>query len=332
MKAQSGKTPVTIVTGFLGAGKTTLINHILSADHGHKIAVIVNEFGKIGIDGDLIIKDENSILELSNGCLCCTIIGDLTQIIVNLQKSGKDFDYLLIETTGIANPAPVAEVFYFDPRINNQYFVDGIVTVVDTINLEMDLEDNEECYKQIAYADMFIFNKVDIAKVEQIKKTKQLVNLVNPISNVLEASHGQVDVAKILNLGSQKNKQLELNENTHTHDHDHRHGHKHNSPIESESIVLEGEMEQGTLRYWLSTLIFDRSDFIYRMKGIINVAGSDEKLVFQSVHRLFEDGRGGKWQTGEKRLNKIVFIGEKLDRQELLDGLTSCLVKTNEQQ
>lgn len=325
MKSQQGKTPVTIVTGFLGSGKTTLINHILSSDHGYKIAVIVNEFGEIGIDGDLIVKDEDSILELSNGCLCCAMIGDLTKIVLDLKKNDKDFDYLLIETTGIANPAPVAEVFYFDHRISSEFYVDGIITVVDPINIEIDIEDNEECYKQIAYADMFIFNKSDIATDEQKSKAKSLVKLVNPITRFSDAEHGKVDIAKILGIGSRQNKEISL-DNKHEEEHHEGVHHHHSSPVDSESIVLKGAMNQGKLRYWLSTLIFDRADFIYRMKGIINVSGSDEKLIFQSVHRLFEDGLGGKWQESEERINKIVFIGENLDRNELIEGMTSCLV------
>ncbi|MCM8538410.1 MAG: GTP-binding protein [Lentisphaeraceae bacterium] len=323
MKTQSGKTPVSIITGFLGSGKTTLVNHILTANHGFKIAVIVNEFGEIGIDGDLIVKDENSILELSNGCLCCAIIGDLTQIVVDLEKSGKDFDYLLIETTGIANPAPVAEVFYFDPRINSKYFVDGIVTVVDPINLEIDIEDNEECYKQIAFADLFILNKADIVNGSQLEKSKALLKLVNPVTPYISAEYGKVPIENILQLGSKPN--ANILENHHEEHDDHDHKHHHSTPVESESIIIEGAMNQGKLRYWLSTLIFDRSDLIYRMKGIVNISGCDEKLIFQSVHRLFEDGNGGAWTKDEVRQTKIVFIGEKLDREELLEGLHSCL-------
>ncbi|NQZ59683.1 MAG: GTP-binding protein, partial [Lentisphaeraceae bacterium] len=154
MKKQDNKIPVTIVSGFLGAGKTTLLNHILTAEHGHRIAVVVNELGEIGIDGDLIVKDQDSVLELANGCLCCTVKGDLTRIVLDLIKQQGKFDHLLIETTGIADPAPVAEVFYFDPLINDRFYVDGLITMVDCVNLEKQLDTNQVCYRQISFADL----------------------------------------------------------------------------------------------------------------------------------------------------------------------------------
>jgi G3E family GTPase len=323
MRKQQDKFPVTIITGFLGAGKTTLLNHILTVEHGHRIAVIINEFGEIGIDGDLVVKDEGSVLELANGCLCCTVKGDLTKIILDLLKKQDSFDHIIIETTGIANPAPVAEVFYFDPLINSKFYVDGIVTVIDAVNVEKHLEDNDECYKQIAFADLILMNKVDLVDEDELTKTKEITTLVNPLAKAIDCSHANVDINEILNLSSFHEKPIQSSQ---SHESDKHHGHNHKSPIESLSLEVPGAVNQATFRYWLSTLIFDKSDIIYRMKGIINVADRKEKLIFQSVHRLFEDKLGPEWQADEERKSKIVFIGEKLNRQELIDGFNSCLV------
>ena len=321
MKLQKGKIPVTILTGFLGSGKTTLLNNILTEEHGRKIAVIINEFGEIGIDGDLVIKDEDSVLELANGCLCCTVKGDLTKIVIDLIKSGRKFEHLMIETTGIANPAPVAEVFYFDPLINNKFFVNGIVTLVDSVNVDKHLDDNDECYKQIAFADLLLINKTDLVDEDRLKDIYKIVRLVNPMARQIPCSKALVDISLILNVESLHERMLKEDpEEVH-----HEHGHEHNSPIESLSISLSGAFNQAQLRYWLSTLLFDRSDTIYRMKGIIHVAGREEKLIFQSVHRLFEDAIGEKWQEGEEKVSKIVFIGENLDKEELRNGFNSCL-------
>ncbi len=322
MKAQSGKIPVTILTGFLGAGKTTLLNYILTAEHGHKIAVIINEFGEIGIDGDLVVKDENSVLELSNGCLCCTVKGDLTKIVLDLIKTKKDFEHLIIETTGIANPAPVAEVFYFDPFINPKFYVNGIVTLIDAVNVDKHLDDNDECYKQIAFADMILVNKIDLVDETRLEKLQKIINLVNPMAPQIRCRNGIVDISKILHIESLHEKLLN-EENFSEHDNSkeaHHHGHSHQSPITSLSISVKGKINQAKLRYWLGTLLFDRSDTIYRMKGIINVADRKEKLIFQSVHRLFEDKIGQAWRENEERISKIVFIGVNLNKQELRDG------------
>ena len=357
MKSQEGRIPVTILTGFLGSGKTTLLNNILTEEHGHKIAVIINEFGKIGIDGDLVVKDEDSVLELANGCLCCTVKGDLTKIVEDLIESGQEFEHLMIETTGIANPAPVAEVFHFDPRIKNKFYMNGIVTLVDSVNVDKHLDDNDECYKQIAFADLLLINKIDKVDEARLNDIKKIVQLVNPMAEQIRCSHAQIDISKILNVVSLHEKMMrdehrEINEHdhehhghehhhhghdhhhghehSHEHDHDHdsdvQHGHAHNSPIESLSISLPGEFNQAELRYWLGTLLFDRSDTIYRMKGIINVQGRNEKLIFQSVHRLFEDAVGDPWKDDEERRSKIVFIGEKLDGKELKEGFSACLI------
>ncbi|MCM8525303.1 MAG: GTP-binding protein [Lentisphaeraceae bacterium] len=347
MKLQKGKIPVTILTGFLGSGKTTLLNNILTEEHGHKIAVIINEFGEIGIDGDLVVKDEDSVLELANGCLCCTVKGDLTKIVQNLIESGQTFEHLMIETTGIANPAPVAEVFYFDPHIKNSFYVNGIITLVDSVNVDKHLDDNDECYKQIAFADLLLINKVDKVDEARLEDIKKIVTLVNPMAEQIRCSQAKIDISKILNVVSLHEKMLHdehiENEGAHTehhshnhehshehehqhdHDHEHSHGHEHDSPIVSVSVASKGEFNQAKLRYWIGTLLFDRSDTIYRMKGIINISGREEKLIFQSVHRLFEDAVGEKWESGEEKVSKIVFIGEGLDEKELHEGFLSNL-------
>jgi G3E family GTPase len=209
------------------------------------------------------------------------------------------------------------------------FYVDGIVTVVDPINLERHLESSDECYKQIAFADLFILNKTDIAEENQLKQTQSLISHINPITKTIKAIRCEVNPKNILNLGAKTHTAKLLNcedsNKAHEHHDNHQHGHEHNSPVHSISIQMDGEMDQAQLRYWISTLIFDRSDVIYRMKGIINVKGRDDKLVFQSVHRLFEDHLGGPWKANEKRNNRIVFIGEKLDKAELEEGLKSCL-------
>lgn len=326
MKVQEGKIPATIITGFLGSGKTTLLNNILTEKHGHKIAVIINEFGEIGIDGDLVVKDDDSILELNNGCLCCAVKNDLTKIILDLTKKGREFEHLIIETTGIANPAPVAEVFYLDPLINNKFYVNGIVTLVDAVNVDKHLDDNEECYKQIAFADLLLINKTDKVDEARLRDIKKIVKLVNPMAKQISCSQAKVDLTNILNVESLHDKLMsedfEQQEPSH-----HHHGHEHDSPIVSLSLSIPGKINQAKLRYWLGTLLFDKSDTVYRMKGIINVADRQEKLIFQSVHRLFEDQIGPEWKDDEKRISKIVFIGENLDKQELTKGFLATIEK-----
>ena len=273
MRRQDKKIPVTVLTGFLGAGKTTLLNKLVESSD-KKLALIINEFGELGIDGDLVCEAEDQVLELNNGCLCCTVQGDLTKILLKLHGSEKEFDQVVIETTGLANPAPVAELIYFDPLINSKYFVDGVITVFDALNADYVL-DTPEGVQQIVYADKILVSKTDC--VDGFDET--ILAGINPLAIIEKSSYGEVASLKgLLSLGGFNVDGLSL-ENT---------GHRH-SHMQSISFEQEGVLNNARFRQWVGSVLFDMSDVVYRMKGIVNLSGTEGSTIFQSVHRLFED-------------------------------------------
>ncbi len=473
------KIPVTVLTGFLGAGKTTLLNRILTEQHGLKIAVIENEFGEIGVDNELVIGADEEIFEMNNGCICCTVRGDLIRILGNLMKRKDKLDYILIETTGMANPAPVAQTFFVDDELQEQYEIDGIVTVVDTKHVILHLDNSDECKKQIAFADVILLNKTDLVTAQDLYKLEQRIKTINPLAKIHCTQNCNIEIASILNIRAfnldekieinpeflteelpfeyacayelnEQEYQISVHEHdahehhqehnhtheehkhehqahTHKHHHDHEinsmevlllkiddideeslhkakkiatvkfadiadkqkpnsfvhntgvldelqlneaenlfrlkvkkagkyilftefgheeihlhlrqnntflkpiwkkefaHSHTHDEDVSSVGIILDGSLDEYKFQTWLNRLLQFKGQDIFRMKGIVNIKGEENRFVFQGIHMLFDGKPDRAWKKGEDRSNKIVFIGKNLNREELVGGVESCL-------
>ncbi|KAG7660265.1 P-loop containing nucleoside triphosphate hydrolase [Arabidopsis suecica] len=355
--------PATIITGFLGSGKTTLLNHILTRDHGKRIAVIENEFGEVDIDGSLVASKSigaEDIVMLNNGCLCCTVRGDLVRMIGELvnTKKGK-FDHIVIETTGLANPAPIIQTFYAEEEIFNDVKLDGVVTLVDAKHARLHLDEVKpegvvnEAVEQIAYADRIIVNKTDLVGEAELGSVVQRIKTINSMAQMTRTKYGNVDLDYVLGIGGFDLERIgsSVNEDDkgdhHDHDHDHHHDHNHDHDhhhhdehdhhhhshdhthdpgVSSVSIVCEGSLDLEKANMWLGTLLMERSEDIYRMKGLLSVHTMEERFVFQGVHDIFQGSPDRLWGREEERVNKIVFIGKNLNREELEKGFKACLI------
>ena len=323
------RVPVTVVTGFLGSGKTTLVNFILSENHGKRIAVIENEFGEIGIDDALVIDAEEEIFEMNNGCICCTVRGDLIRILGTLMKRRDKFDYILVETTGLADPAPVAQTFFVDEEIRTQLRLDAIVTVVDAKHLAIHLfEEKEEgieneALEQLAFADRVLINKVDLVNEEELLLVEKQIRSINAGASLVRTQMSKVDLDWVLNARAfELSRVLEvdpqfLEESEHMHD----------QSITSVGIEVDGLVDLEKINDWLGWLLREKGTEIFRMKGILNINGSENRFVFQGVHMLFDGQPDRAWRTDETRVNKMIFIGRNLDRDDLNSRFRACLVK-----
>jgi G3E family GTPase len=313
--------PVTVLTGYLGAGKTTLLNRILTHEHGKKVAVIVNEFGEVGIDNQLVIDADEEIFEMNNGCICCTVRGDLIRIIGNLMRRRDQFDHLVIETTGLADPAPVIQTFFVDEEIKAQLDLDAVVTVVDTKHI-WEHWDSDEAQEQIAFADVILLNKTDLVSPEQLEQLEQKIREMNALVKLFYTQQCDVSMDAILGVKAfDLERALEidpqfLGEDTHEHD----------ESVFSFAIAEPGELDLNKLNTWVSELLQNQGPNIFRMKGILNIAGEDRRFVFQGVHMIFEGAPDRPWKPGETRKNELVFIGRDLQEEKLRADFTACLV------
>ena len=324
--------PVTVLTGFLGSGKTTLLNHILSStEHNMKFAVIENEFGDIGIDENIIVESsEESIIEVMNGCICCTVRGDLTELLDDMYGKIKDFDGVLIETTGLADPAPVAQTFFVDERVTDRYKLDGIITVVDAKHIIPRIEEEKpegvenEAVEQLAFADRILLNKIDLVSEDEIKEVERKIKSINGSAPILHTENSLIEPKELINIGSfDLEKTLEMDPEFLDTDAEH----EHDQRVTSMSSKFEGELNVNKLERWIGNLMQTKAEDLFRYKGVLAVKGMDQKFVFQGVHMLFGGSFSeeiGLWKEDEKRECRFVFIGRNLDHEELEKGLMDC--------
>ena len=348
----SEKIPVTVLTGYLGAGKTTLLNRILSENHGKKYAVIVNEFGEIGIDNDLIIGADEEVFEMNNGCICCTVRGDLVRIMEGLMKRRGKFDAIIVETTGLADPAPVAQTFFVDEDVQKNARLDAVVTVADAKWLSDRLKDAPEAKNQIAFADVIVLNKTDLVSKGELSEVEARIRGINPyaklhrterckvkLSDVLE--RGAFDLDRILDIepdflepgddhdhDHHHHHHHDHDHDHHDHSHDHGHGLKHYHDEEMQSLSLKSDRPLDPMLFmpWLQQLVQAEGQKILRSKGILAFADDDDRYVFQGVHMMLEGDHQRKWKDGEKRESRVVFIGRELPEELIRAGFESCIV------
>ncbi len=340
--SQTERTPVTVLTGYLGAGKTTLLNRILSEDHGRKYAVIVNEFGEIGIDNDLIVGADEEVFEMSNGCVCCTVRGDLIRVLQGLAKRKGGFDAIVVETTGLADPGPVAQTFFVDEDVKARTVLDSVTTVVDAKHITARLDDSREAREQIAFADQIILNKTDLVPEGDLASLEARLRRLNPLAPIHRAERSNVPLEAILGRGGfDLERILELEpeflnpphgEEGHVHDehceHDHEghdhHDHVHDDDIKGVALTLDAPVNGAAVSRWLSELLAVKGPDILRAKGILNVKGEERRLVFQAVHMILEGDLQREWRADEPRLSRMVFIGRDLDEASLRAGFEAC--------
>jgi G3E family GTPase len=315
--------PVTVLTGYLGAGKTTLLNRVLTEQHGKSYAVIVNEFGEIGIDNELVVNADEEVFEMNNGCICCTVRGDLIRIIGNLLKRKGRFDGILIETTGLADPAPVAQTFFVDDEVRGCARLDSIVTVVDAQNFPKRLEDSHEAAEQVAFADIILLNKVDLVPPAQLEAVETCIRSINPMAKIHLTDHCGLPVDQLLDRGAfDLARILEIEPNFLGED-----DHEHDQTITSICLTADRPLDINKFGRWISELLRTNGVDILRSKGILDIKGSPRRYIFQAVHMLMDSDDGKRWQPGEVRQSKFVLIGRHLDETELRASFAACVAE-----
>ncbi len=339
----SEKIPVTVLTGYLGAGKTTLLNRILSEPHGKKYAVIVNEFGEIGIDNDLIINADEEVFEMNNGCICCTVRGDLIRIIEGLMRRKGKFDAIIVETTGLADPAPVAQTFFVDEEVGAKTKLDAVVTVADAKWLKDRLKDAPEAKNQIAFADVILLNKTDLVSADELADVEARIRGINPYAKLHKTQRSQIALEEVLGRNAFDLDRileieptfLEEGDGHHHHDHDHGghhhhdHGglkHYHDEDMQSLSLKSEKPMNPEKFLPWVQDLVATEGQKILRSKGIIAFRDDPDRFVFQGVHMMLEGDHQRAWQDGEKRESRLVFIGRNLPEKKIREGFAACVM------
>jgi len=323
--AEQNMVPVTILTGFLGAGKTTLLNRILKEDHGHKIAVIENEFGESGVDGEILERTEEQIVEMNNGCICCTVRGDLIRILGELREKrdqGKlKFDRVVIETTGMADPGPVAQTFFTDEEIGNYYLLDSILTVVDAKHAPKQLDEFHEAQEQVGFADRILMSKTDLVSDTEVESLSKRLRRMNPRAPVKKVHFGEAKIEEILDIrGFNLNAILELDPAFLTDSH-----HEHHDEVESFVFKSDKPFDGAKLEQFLSGMIQVYGPDLLRYKGVLWMKGKKERVVFQGVHMMMGGDMGKPWSKTEKKSSTLVFIGKKLPKDLFIAGLEECL-------
>jgi G3E family GTPase len=351
-QSSSEKIPVTVLTGYLGAGKTTLLNRILSEPHGKKYAVIVNEFGEIGIDNDLVVGADEEIFEMNNGCICCTVRGDLIRILDGLVRQKGKFDGIIVETTGLADPAPVAQTFFMDENVGRKTKIDAVVTVADAKWLNERLKDAPEAKNQIAFADVILINKIDLVSSEQLSEVEARIRGINPYAKLHKTERAKISLDAVLSrnafdldrildlepdfLGGDDHDHHHNDDHDHGHDHGHEHDHahvhgglKHYHDEEMQSIALHTEKPLDPDKFfpWVQDLVQKEGPDILRCKGILAFKDDEERFVFQGVHMILDGDHQRPWKPGEKRDSRIIFIGRNLAGKMITEGFEGCIAK-----
>jgi G3E family GTPase len=353
----SEKLPVTVLTGYLGAGKTTLLNRILSEPHGQKFAVIVNEFGEIGIDNDLVVGADEEVFEMNNGCICCTVRGDLVRIIDGLMRRKGKFDAIIVETTGLADPAPVAQTFFMDENVGAKTKLDAVVTVADAKWLIDRLSDAPEAKNQVAFADVILLNKTDLVSPEELAAIEARIRAINPYAKIHKTQRCAIPLAEVLGRNAFdldrildiEPKFLEKSDdhdhghgNGHHHDHDHHHHdhdahhehhsihglkHYHDEDMQSVSIKTSIPLDPDKFFPWVQGLVATEGPNILRAKGILAFKDDPDRFVFQGVHMILDGDHQGPWKDDEARESRIVFIGRNLPEEKIRFGFEACEAK-----
>ena len=314
--------PVTVLTGYLGAGKTTLLNRILSEQHGKKYAVIVNEFGELGVDNDLVVNADEEVFEMNNGCICCTVRGDLIRIIEGLMKRKDKFDGILVETTGLADPGPVAQTFFTDDDVKAKTRLDAIVTVIDAKHFFGQLEQGSEAEQQVAFADVILLNKTDLVSAEELAKVEDRIRGINRYARIFHTQKSQIELEAILDKGAfDLGRILEFEPDFLHSGHDHH----HEDEVRSLSITADRPVDPDRFQKWMGALLQIKGADIFRSKGILAIDGAPRRYVYQGVHMMMDSDWGTPWKDGEKRSSKLVFIGRNLDGDNLQRGFEECL-------
>jgi G3E family GTPase len=315
-----GQIPVTVLTGYLGAGKTTLLNRILTENHGRKYAVVINEFGELGVDNDLVVDSDEEVFEMNNGCICCTVRGDLIRIVGGLMKRRDKFDGIIIETTGLANPAPVAQTFFVDDGVKAKTRLDAIVTVVDAKHLPARLDDSHEAQDQIAFADVIVLNKTDLVTPEELKEVESRIRAINPFATIHRTERAAVPIDQVLDRGAfDLSRILAMQPDFLTDD-----AHEHNDEVGSMSFEVERPIDPEKFNAWISGLLAERGPDLLRTKGILAYANDNRRFAFQAVHMIADGDFIGPWKEGDPRHSRIVFIGRNLNRPQLRRGFEAC--------
>ncbi|MGP0092698.1 MAG: CobW family GTP-binding protein [Xanthobacteraceae bacterium] len=349
----SEKVPVTVLTGYLGAGKTTLLNRILSEPHGQRYAVIVNEFGEIGIDNDLVVGADEEVFEMNNGCICCTVRGDLVRIIDGLMRRKGKFDAIIVETTGLADPAPVAQTFFVDDIVGAKTKLDAVVTVADAMWLRDRLTDAPEAKNQIAFADVILVNKTDLVSAQELAEVESRIRGINPYARVHQTERCAIALPEVLGrrafdldriltiepdfLGGNGHAHDHHDHEHHHHgdDHDHHHDHAHpqagglkhyhDEDMQSLALRTDKPLDPDKFFPWVQDLVSKEGPSILRSKGILSFKDDPQRFVFQGVHMILDGDHQRDWQPDEKRESRIVFIGRNLPEEKIRQGFASCI-------
>jgi G3E family GTPase len=326
--------PVTVLTGYLGSGKTTLLNRILSENHGKRYAVIVNEFGEIGIDNELIVESDEEIYEMNNGCVCCTVRGDLIRVVEGLMRRPGRFDAIVVETTGLADPVPVAQTFFMDEDVRSKTRLDAVVALVDAKHLPLRLKDSREAEDQIAFADVIVLNKTDLVTPQELGDVEAAVRAINPTATIHKTERAGVRLEEVLDRGAfDLSRVLEndphfLDHDDHDHDHHHHHHHGEASPIHDvtvQSVSLRaGELDPKKFFPWIEKITQAEGPNILRLKGILAIKDDPDRYVIQGVHMIIEGDHQRAWKEGEIRQSRLVFIGRELDPERLRRTFEAC--------
>jgi len=317
----AGQVPVTVLTGYLGAGKTTLLNRILSENHGKKFAVVINEFGELGVDNDLVVDADEEVFEMNNGCVCCTVRGDLIRIIGGLMKRRGKFDGIIVETTGLADPAPVAQTFFADEDVKRATRLDAVVTVVDAKHLPARLADSREAEEQIAFADIIVLNKMDLVAPEEADAIEARIRALNPFAEIRRATKADVPIEAVIGREAFSLQRILEREPEFLSGEDR---HEHDSEVTSVAFEADRPIDPERFNAWIGQLLAQKGQDILRSKGILHYAGEDRRFAFQAVHMLADGDFIGPAKEGDPRRSRIVFIGRDLNRPALRRGFEAC--------